>query len=82
MGSRRAWFVLDTGASRTTVNVALADEVGYGAHVGNRRTRVIGAGGAIHGYSLNLDRIDIMGASLIARADAGNPKSLKCQYGT
>jgi len=56
--------------------------VGYGAHVGNRRTRVIGAGGAIHGYSLNLDRIDIMGASLIARADAGNPKSLKCQYGT
>jgi len=44
MGSRRAWFVLDTGASRTTVNVALADELGYGAHVGNRRTRAIGAG--------------------------------------
>ena len=62
MGSRRAWFVLDTGASRTTVNVALADELGYGAHVGNRRTRAIGAGGAIHGYSLNFDRIDIMGA--------------------
>ncbi len=27
-------------------------------------TRAIGAGGAIHGYSLNLDQIDIMGASL------------------
>ena len=64
IGSRRGWFVLDTGASRTTVNVALCDELGYGAHVGNRRTRAIGAGGAIHGYSLNLDRIDIMGASL------------------
>jgi len=34
MGSRRAWFVLDTGTSRTTVNVALIDELGYGAHVG------------------------------------------------
>jgi predicted aspartyl protease len=69
MGSRRAWFVLDTGASRTTVNVALADELaefGDRAHVGNRRTRAIGAGGAIHGYSLNLDRIDIMGSSLAA----------------
>lgn len=64
MGSRRARFVLDTGASRTTINVVLTDELGYGAHMGIRSTRAIGAGGAIPGYLMKVERIDLMGLSL------------------
>ena len=41
-GNRHARFLLDTGAQRTTVHVELTDELGYGAHMGNRRTRALG----------------------------------------
>ena len=63
-GHRDANFLLDTGAWRTSIDVDLTDELGYGAHMGNRHTRTVGAGAPIHGYSMNLQRIEIMGTLL------------------
>ena len=63
-GDVPARFLLDTGAHRTTINVSFTDDLGYGAHMANRRTRSIGAGAAIHGYTMNLRRYELMGTSL------------------
>src|SRR5205823_4061768 len=62
-GRRSARFLVDTGAAMTSVQAALTDALGYGAHMAIRRTRLVGAGGPIEGYSLPLQKIEAMGAA-------------------
>lgn len=63
-GDYPASFLLDTGAHRTTVNVVITDELGYGAHLGRHNIRTIGAGGSIPGYVLPIRRLEVMGLVL------------------
>lgn len=56
-GPRRrfvGWFVLDTGAAITTIEPALARELGYSEHDAIRRTKVHSALGVEKGYAVRV----------------------------
>lgn len=63
-GARPAGFLLDTGAFRTSIDVNITDELGYGAHLGRHNIRTIGAGAPIPGYVLPVQRLEVMGLVL------------------
>jgi clan AA aspartic protease (TIGR02281 family) len=54
LGAITGRFVVDTGATVTTMTPELADLIGYSARDGIRRTRVRTAIGAEHGYVLEV----------------------------
>jgi hypothetical protein len=61
LGHRNLRFVLDSGTPMTTVDTTVIDELGYGARMGNKRSRSVGMGGAERGYTLSVSRLEAMG---------------------
>jgi predicted aspartyl protease len=57
-------FVLDTGASVTTVTPEFVESLGYSARDGTRRARVHTAVGSEQGYILRVAELSALGFSL------------------
>ena len=64
LGTRPYQFVLDTGCYRTIVDAGIVDELGYSPAQGKQVTRLVGAGSAMPGYTLVVDRLETMGLHL------------------
>lgn len=58
-----ARLVLDTGAVYTTITPELADDLGYSARDGLRRTRVRTAIGNEQGYVLEVAKLSVLGVA-------------------
>jgi predicted aspartyl protease len=56
-------LVLDTGAAATTLLPEVIDDLGYSARDGSQRSRVHGAIGEEHGYSLNVAEFSALGVT-------------------
>jgi predicted aspartyl protease len=54
-------FVLDTGSQATVLNTASADDNGYSASMGTKRSRLLGVEGVQEGYRLKVDRLEALG---------------------
>lgn len=76
-GRVRGTFVLDTGASMTTIVPGLADELGYSARDGHRLTHVQTAMGQESGYTLSIKSLHALGVTaegfLVHVFDLGYP---------
>lgn len=65
-GTSDGRFVLDTGASLTTMTHELAESVGYVARDGFRRAKVHTAIGEEEGYILRVAELEILGFTMMA----------------
>lgn len=59
--SRWCTFIIDTGTQITLLDPAIADVVGYGAHMGTRTSHLTAMGHAEVGYRLPVQRLELMG---------------------
>ena len=64
LGTTTARFVLDTGAAYTTITPEVADDIGYSARDGTRRTRVRTAIGSEQGYVLAVAALSVLGVAM------------------
>jgi clan AA aspartic protease (TIGR02281 family) len=62
-GTTLVRFVLDTGAAYTTITPEIADDLGYSARDGRRRTRVHTAVGIEQGYVLEVAKLAVLGVT-------------------
>jgi clan AA aspartic protease (TIGR02281 family) len=64
LGTTTVRFVLDTGAVYTTITPEVADDIGYSARDGTRRTRVRTAIGSEQGYVLPVSELSALGVAM------------------
>ncbi|MBC7978560.1 MAG: clan AA aspartic protease [Myxococcales bacterium] len=62
-GATTVRFVLDTGATYTTITPEVAEELGYGERDQLRTTRVQTALGSEHGYVIAVAKISVLGVA-------------------
>ena len=59
-------FLLDTGSSRTIVDPAVVDNLGYSPRMGRNFSFLAGLGGIREGYELDVMRLRMMGFELVS----------------
>ncbi len=62
--SRIVSLVIDTGAALTTITPSVAYDLGYTADHALRKTRVTTAMGVEHGYTIEVERLSVLGLGI------------------